>query len=167
MCYAKTWKLLKQCPKLWKEVKNERFLIINGHHSIREWKELQKERCRDARKVELSMWDVVIVWTLDVLQLTSISKFYNSTNHLNHPRQTWGNQIISCRRIWISCKGASNSELEVANRNHALVFNIHEYTISFIVQWNLISNYLWYEDNSLLCRNDLGPFDYVDFKDCW
>jgi hypothetical protein len=39
------------------------------------------------------------VWDLDLVRLTQISKFYNSTNHA---QPTWDNQIVSRRNIWIT-----------------------------------------------------------------
>ena len=71
-------------------------MIINGQHSITASKQLQIKGCGEERKNELKMWDAVIVWTLDPVQLTEISKFYNSANHLTHSQPTWGNQIVSC-----------------------------------------------------------------------
>ena len=49
------------------------------------------------------MWDAYIVWMLDDAKLRNISSFYNYTNHLNHAKPTWGNQMISCRKIWKIC----------------------------------------------------------------
>ena len=51
--------------------------------------------------VELSRWNAYIVWSLDFVKLTNISKFYNSTNHLVHAQPTWRWQLISGQNIWI------------------------------------------------------------------
>jgi hypothetical protein len=77
-------------------------MIINGQHSIAASKELQFEGCGEDRRQALQKWDAYIVWDLDPVRLTQISKFYNSTNHLNHAQPTWGNQIVSGRNIWIA-----------------------------------------------------------------
>ena len=50
----------------------------------------------------LKKWDAIVVWDLDLVRLTKISKFYNSANHLNHAQLMWGDQIISGRNIRIS-----------------------------------------------------------------
>jgi len=97
-------RLLFQKPEKWEDIMNGRFMIINGQHSITASKELQQGGCGEARQKELQTWDAFIVWTLDQNKLRNISKFYNYTNHLDHAQPTWGNQIISCRNIWISCK---------------------------------------------------------------
>jgi hypothetical protein len=39
---------------------------------------------------------------LGPIRFIQISKFYNSTNHLNHAQPTWSNQIVSGRNIWIA-----------------------------------------------------------------
>ena len=77
-------KLLREKPRSWDEIKAGKFMIINGQHSITASKELQIFGCGDKRRVELSKWEAYIVWSLDPVKLTNISKFYNSTNHLEH-----------------------------------------------------------------------------------
>ena len=94
-------KLLREKPRSWDEIKVGKFMIINGQHSITTSKELQISRCGDKRRVELSKWEAYIVWSLDPVKLTNISKFYNSTEHLEHAQPTWGWQLISGRNIWI------------------------------------------------------------------
>jgi hypothetical protein len=59
-------------------------MIINGQHSIQASKEFQLEGCGEERCSALEKWDAIIVWDLDPVRLTKISKFYNLTNHLNH-----------------------------------------------------------------------------------
>jgi hypothetical protein len=78
---------------------NNKFMIINGQHSIAASKELQLEGCGKERHHALEKWDAIIVWDLDPVRLTRISRFYKLTNHLNHAQPTWGNQIVSGRNI--------------------------------------------------------------------
>ena len=66
-------------------------MVINGQHSIATSKELQVDRCGEDRCRALEKWDVIVVRDLDPVHLTKISKFYNSTNHLNQVQLTWGN----------------------------------------------------------------------------
>jgi hypothetical protein len=63
-------------------------MIINGQHSIAASKELQLDGCGEDRRRVLEKWDAIVVWDLDLVCLTKISKFYNSTNHLNHVQPT-------------------------------------------------------------------------------
>ena len=97
-------RLLKQRPKSWDDIKSGMFMIINGQHSITASQQLQLKGCGEEQKNDLKTWEAVIVWTLDPAQFTEISKFYNSANHLTHSQPTWGNQIVSCRNIWLSYK---------------------------------------------------------------
>ena len=83
-------KLLREKPRSWNEIKAGKFMIINGQHSITASKELQISGCRDKRHVELSKWEAYIVRSLDPIKFTNISKFYNSTNHLEHAQPMWG-----------------------------------------------------------------------------
>ena len=72
--------LLRTKPKDWNEIKNNKFMIINGQHNIQASKELQLEGCGEERRSTLEKWDAIIVQDLDLVCLT---KFYNMTNHLN------------------------------------------------------------------------------------
>ena len=122
--------LLKERPWSWDQIKDGRFMIINGQHSITASQELQLAGCGEKRKQELAEWDAFIVWTLDPVTLTTISKFYNSTNHLDHAQPTWGNQIISCRNIWISCRRPTDNANEGESRGNRSVFNLKQYEVS-------------------------------------
>ena len=85
----KDGKLLKEKPRSWNDIKSGKFMIINGQHSITASKELQISSCTEKRRLGLAKWDAYIVWSLDPVKLTNISKFYNSTNHLKHAQPTW------------------------------------------------------------------------------
>ena len=122
-------KLLKKRPTTWDEIKNGRFMIINGQHSIMASKELQSIWCAEQRRMDLRTWKAYIVWSLDAAQLRTISKFYNSTNHLNHTQPTWGGQMIGCREIWISCKRATNLKTDPTTRLNGSTFNLVQYNV--------------------------------------
>jgi hypothetical protein len=83
--------ILQTKPRDWNEIKNKKFMIINGQHNIAASKELQFDGCGKDRRRALEKWDAIVVWDLDPVRLTRISKFYNSTNHLNHEQPTWSN----------------------------------------------------------------------------
>ena len=80
--------LLRMKPKDWNEIKNNKFMIINGQHSIQASKELQLEGCGEERHSALEKWDAIIIWDLDPFRLIKISKFYNMMYHLNHAQLT-------------------------------------------------------------------------------
>ena len=83
-------KLLKEKPKSCNDIKVGNFMIINGQHTITVSKELQIFGYTEKCWLELLKWEAYIVWSLDPVKLTNISKFYNSTNHLEHAQPTWG-----------------------------------------------------------------------------
>ena len=77
--------LLPEKPKHWNEIKNGKFMIINGQHSITASKELQISGYREKRRIELSKWQAYIVYSLDPLQLTNISRFTTRPTTLSTP----------------------------------------------------------------------------------
>ena len=123
-------KLLKNHPKTWDEIKGGRFMIINSQHSISASKELQKAEWKEERRLELETWEAYSEWTLDLVQLHNISKFYNSTNHLNHAQPTWKNQMISCTNIWKHCGRPSCSESKATTDNNGAVNNPTKYLVN-------------------------------------
>jgi hypothetical protein len=131
--------LLRTKPRDWNKIKNKKFMIINGQHSIAASKELQVDGCGEDRRRALEKWDAIVVWDLDPVRLTKISKFYNSTNHLNHAQPTWGNQIVSGRNIWISNGKPMNKAVEAEVRGNGAVQNLQAYLVSFFnstVRWD-------------------------------
>ena len=117
-------------PKHWNEIKNGKFMIINGQHSITASKELQISGCGKKRRIELSKWQAYIVYSLDPLQLTNISRFYNSTNHLEHAQPTWGWQLVSCRKIWISQGRPTDKDREHERHGNLATLSISKYNVS-------------------------------------
>ena len=124
-----TGDLLERPPKKWEDISKGRFMVINGQHSVEASRQLQTAGCGAARRIELRTWDAYVVWTLDAAKLTNISQFYNSINHLEHAQPTGGNQIISCRNIWISCKQPTNSPTEAVERQNGAVHDIMNYNV--------------------------------------
>ena len=126
--------LLKKKPQKWDEIKRAQFMIINGQHSITASKQLQDVLPHgDKRRSELQAWEAFIVWSLDADQLRNISRFYNCTNHLNLVQPTWGNQIISCRNIWLVCKRPSDIETEGSMQQNGAIFDYANFTVGAIV----------------------------------
>ena len=135
-------KLLREKPRSWDEIKAGKFMIINGQHSITTSKELQISGCGDKCRVELSKWEAYIVWSLDPVKLTNISKFYNSTNHLDHAQPTWGWQLISGRNIWIAHGRSTDKEGEHERRGNRAVLNQSKYSVSFYSIIHIPSHYI-------------------------
>ena len=135
-------KLLREKLRSWDEIKAGKFMIINGQHGITTSKELQISRCGDKRRVELSKWKAYIVWSLDPVKLTNISKFYNSMNHLEHAQPTWGLQLISGHNIWIAHGRPTDKEGEHKRRGNHAVLNQSKYTESFYSNIHIPSHYI-------------------------
>ena len=57
----KHWLLLQTKPKDWNEIKNKKFIIINGQHSIAALAELHFKGCGEDRRYALQKWDAYIV----------------------------------------------------------------------------------------------------------
>ena len=47
----------------WNNIKNKKFMIINGQHSIAASKELQVDGFGENRCCALEKWDAIVVWT--------------------------------------------------------------------------------------------------------
>ena len=122
---------IKRKPTSWEEIKDGKFMLINGQHSVEASKRLQdNEDCGQHRKKDLQQWDAYVVWSTDPLKLQRISKFYNDTNYLDHAQPTWGNQISSCRRIWLNSGRPSYQQEEGAVRGNDAVFDQEKYAVS-------------------------------------
>ena len=135
-------RLLREKPRSWDEIKAGKFMIINSQHSITASKELQISGCGDKRRVELSKWEAYIVWSLDPIKLTNISKFYNSTNHLEHAQPTWGWQLISGRNIWIAHGRPTDKEGKHERRGNHAVLNQSKYSVSFYSNIHIPSHFI-------------------------
>ena len=109
-------------------------MIINNHHNITASKELQIFGCGDKHRVELSKWEAYIVWSLDLVKLTNISKFYNATNHLEHAQPMWGWQLINNQKIWIAHNWLTDKEGKHEHHANHAVLNQSKYTVSFEAQ---------------------------------
>ena len=136
MSIDKDGKLLKEKPRSRKEIKSGKFMIINRQLSITASKELQILGCVDKQHLELAKWNAYIVWSLDPVKLTNISKFYNSTNHLEHVQPTWGSQIISGRNIWLAHGRPSDKDRENEHRRNKVVLSQSKYTVKSIAQFS-------------------------------
>ena len=133
-------RLLKEPPTSWDAIKAGKFIIINGQHSISASQELQEGGCSEPRRSELQVWDAYVVWMLDDAKLRNISGFYNCTNHLNHAKPTWGNQMISCRKIWKICGRPTEKENEGVVRGNATNFNVAMHKVRCSIQAGIVAS---------------------------
>ena len=133
-------RLLREPPTSWDAIKAGKFMIINGQHSITALQELQEGGCSEPRRSELQMWDAYIVWMLDDAKLRNISNFYNCTNHLNHAKPTWDNQMISCRKIWKICGRPTEKENEGLVRGNAANFNVAMHKVRCSIQAGIVAS---------------------------
>ena len=133
-------RLLKEPPTSWDAIKAGKFMIINGQHSITASQELQEGGCSEPRRSELQMWDAYIVWMLDDAKLRNISSFYNCTNHLNYAKPTWGNQMISCRKIWKICGRPTEKENEGLVRGNTANFNVAMHKVRCSIQAGIVAS---------------------------
>ena len=132
--------LLKEPPTSWDAIKARKFMIINGQHSITALQELQEGGCSELRWSELQMWDAYIVWTLDDAKLRNISSFYNCTNHLNHAKPTWDNQMISCRKIWKICGCSTEKKNKGVVRGNKAIFNVAMHKVKCSIQAGIVAS---------------------------
>ena len=132
--------LLKEPPTLWDAIKAGKFMIINGQHSITASQELQAGGCGEPKRSELQIWDAYIVWMLDDAKLRNISNFYNCTNHLNHAKPTWDNQMISCRKIWKICGHPKEKENEGVVQGNAANFNVTMHKVRCSIQAGIVTS---------------------------
>jgi hypothetical protein len=123
--------LLQKKPESWDEIKDGMFLIINGQHSVTASKQLQLTAVREARKIELQMWKVYIIWSLKKNQLLCILEWYNAYNHLKHSQSTWGLNILSARSIWVTYKRPTSIKPGVGrDQNNEAVFDVAKFAVS-------------------------------------
>ena len=80
------------------------------------------------------------MWTLDEAKLRNISSFYNCTNHLNHAKPTWGNQMISCRKIWKICGSPTEKDNEGVVRGNGAIFNVAMHKVRCSIQAGIVAS---------------------------
>jgi hypothetical protein len=81
--------LLLLQPITWNDLKDGKFLIINGQHNISASKSLQETSVCAARREELQTWNEYIVYYLHKNKIKMILEWYNSCNHLKHLQPTF------------------------------------------------------------------------------
>ena len=72
--------------------------------------------------------------------MRNISSFYNYTNHLNHAKPTWGNQMISCRKIWKICGRPTEKENEGVVQGNAANLNVAMHKVRCSIQAGIVAS---------------------------
>ena len=69
-------------PSKWEDIQDHEFYAINGQHiAAAARRMLDDSLCN--RKDEVRLWDALIVWSADPLDLKGISNYYNLMNKIN------------------------------------------------------------------------------------
>ena len=61
-------------------------------------------------------------------------------NHLNHAKPTWGNQMISCRKIWKICSRPTEKENEGVVRCNGAIFNVAMHKVRCSIQAGIVAS---------------------------
>jgi hypothetical protein len=91
-------------PKDWQEcIVNNKFVIINGQHSIMASKKIcaDEEHDDEDLKMKLKKWDCFVVWGDSSHQLNTLSTKYNEPNLLGNWASTLPKTIAHCRELWV------------------------------------------------------------------
>ena len=95
--------IMPQCdrkPTSWDEVKEGRFWIINGQHSVVASQSIQTMDISEAVKTSFRKWSCFIVYSKSKEKLRKISAYYNCVNHFSVFKPSWSMNILSARFIW-------------------------------------------------------------------
>ena len=118
--------VMPQCdkkPTTWDEIKNGRFWIINGQHSVAAAIEMQSSGHSEEIVKAVQNWDAFVVWSEDPEHLRRISRYYNRCNHFSMFQPTWGTNVVGARYLWTSLgcpvppKSATRVGQQVAKKN--------------------------------------------------
>ena len=95
--------VMPQCdrkPTSWDEVKERRFWIINGQHSVVASQVNLDDGHTRGRYSSFWKWSCFIVYLKSKEKLRKISVYYNRVNHFSVFKPSWFMNILSARFIW-------------------------------------------------------------------
>ena len=95
--------VMPQCDRKstsWDEVKEGRFWIINGQHSVAASQSIQTMDVPEAVKTSFRKWSCFIVYSKSKEKLRKISVYYNRVNHFSVFKPSWSTNILSAQFIW-------------------------------------------------------------------
>ena len=87
-------------PTDWEAIKDGKFFIINGQHSVAASKKMQATELPENIVKHFLNWNCFIVWSKDKNRLRQISGYYNRCNHLGVFKPTWATNVLGARFIW-------------------------------------------------------------------
>ena len=89
-------------PTEWKDIKNSKFYIINGQHSVvaSKWMMDDANKVDNEEREHFRKWKCFLVWSNDPEKLQTISAFYNRTNHFQVTQPSWATNILGAQTVW-------------------------------------------------------------------
>ena len=87
-------------PTDWDEIKDGKFFIINGQHSVAASQKMRATDLPEQIVKPFLNWNCFIVWSKDKNRLRQISGYYNRCNHLGVFKPTWSTNVLGARFIW-------------------------------------------------------------------
>ena len=93
---------LTKKPLSFNEIKEGKFWMINGQHSVEASKRMKNVAGAEKKYEMFKEWECFIVWNKDAQIIRQISAYYNRVNHFQSYMPTWMTNILSARTIWIS-----------------------------------------------------------------
>jgi hypothetical protein len=113
---------LDERPKDWDSIKDGKFWLINGQHSIKASYMMRDEGMAADDIKEFAEWNCFVVWTKNSETLRSISAYYNRVNHFGVIKPSWATNILGARQVWINLGRPKNPKeaVEVGRVNQAL-----------------------------------------------
>ena len=83
-----------------KKIKDGKFFIINGQHSIAANQKMQAMDLPEKVVKPFLNWNCFIIWSKDKNRLRQISGYYNWCNHFSIFKPIWAINVLGARFIW-------------------------------------------------------------------
>ena len=93
---------LTKRPLTFNDIKQGKFWMINGQHSVEASKRMKNVVGVEKKYEMFKEWECFIVWNKDAQIICQISAYYNRVNHFHSYMPTWATNILSARTVWIS-----------------------------------------------------------------
>jgi len=99
---------LDEKPTSWDSIKDGKFWLINGQHSVKASFMMREQRMDPKDIKEFAQWNCFIVWTKNNEKLRQISAYYNRVNHFGAIKPSWATNILGARQVWIKLNRPKN-----------------------------------------------------------
>ena len=93
---------VKEKPSSFDVIKDGKFYMINGQHSVEASKRMQRLSTLKEKAKKFKEWDCFIVWNPDGRIIRKISSYYNRVNHFQNFMPSWATNIFGARFVWTS-----------------------------------------------------------------